>query len=59
MNDTVEVACPYCFEIVELYVDPETEGSFVTDCDVCCRPWQVEVSRDEDGGLVVDVAPAQ
>lgn len=59
MNDTVELACPWCFELQELWVDPETEGSFVQDCDVCCRPWQVTVSRDEQGQLAVDVSRAQ
>ncbi|HJL15968.1 MAG TPA: CPXCG motif-containing cysteine-rich protein [Sandaracinaceae bacterium LLY-WYZ-13_1] len=50
MNDTAEVRCPWCFEPVELYVDPGTRGSFVQDCDVCCRPWQVWVDRDPDTG---------
>ena len=52
MSDTVEVVCPYCYESLELWIDPETEGSFVQDCDVCCRPWQVTVSRDEETGQV-------
>ena len=59
MDDVSLVHCPYCFEAIELYVDPETEGSMVQDCDVCCRPWQLRVSRDEDGMLVVGVEPAQ
>lgn len=58
MSDTVEVACPWCFETLELWIDPGTEGGFVQDCDVCCRPWEVMVSRDEDGELVVDVVRA-
>jgi hypothetical protein len=58
MQDSLEVACPWCFEVIELWIDPETEGTFVQDCDVCCRPWQVWVSRDEDGNLLVDVGRA-
>lgn len=59
-DDVASVTCPYCFEVVELYVDPETEGSFVQDCDVCCRPWSVEVMRDErTGELDVAVGRAQ
>jgi hypothetical protein len=23
--------------------------SYVEDCPVCCRPWQVEVAQDADG----------
>ena len=48
MDSTVIVICPYCFERVELFVDPDTEGSYVEDCEVCCRPWQVTVFRAGD-----------
>jgi len=59
VSDTVEVLCPYCHETLEIWIDPETEGSFVQDCDVCCRPWQVVVTRDEDGQPMVQVTRAQ
>ena len=55
MDSIVTVTCPYCFQRVELFVDPDTEGSYVEDCEVCCRPWQVCVSRDPSGGAVVEV----
>ena len=44
--------CPYCGEDVELEVD-ESGGnrqSYVQDCPVCCRPWQVEVRLDPVDG---------
>ena len=50
------VRCPYCRERVELYVDPDTQGAFVEDCEVCCRPWQVTAWR-EQGRLRVQVLP--
>jgi hypothetical protein len=53
MNDTVAITCPYCFERVEVYVDPETQGELVQDCDVCCRPWGLHISRDTDGNPLV------
>lgn len=60
MGDTVVVVtCPYCFEAVELYIDPGTSGSYVEDCAVCCRPWQVRVTRDADGEPAVTVERAQ
>lgn len=49
MQDMVEVQCPWCLEFVEFLIDPETEGNYVEDCAVCCRPWQVIVTRDADG----------
>ncbi len=59
VQDVTTVTCPYCFEAIELYVDPDTTGEMVHDCDVCCRPWTVVVSRDADGALVVSVGRAQ
>jgi hypothetical protein len=50
------VRCPYCRERIELYVDPDTQGVFVEDCEVCCRPWQVTAWR-EQGRLRVQVLP--
>ncbi len=58
-DDTGRVHCPYCFERVELYVDPDTSGSYVEDCSVCCRPWTVSVSVDDEGQRSVTVSPAQ
>lgn len=57
--DSFEVTCPYCYQVVEIWVDPDTVGSFVQDCDVCCRPWQVDVQRDDDGELALEVDRAQ
>ncbi|MGB5265248.1 MAG: CPXCG motif-containing cysteine-rich protein [Polyangiales bacterium] len=56
MDDTAELTCPYCFEQVEVYVDPQSEGQLIRDCDVCCRPWVMQVSRSADGELFVQVA---
>ena len=53
MDELAVVQCPYCFQQVEFYVDPQTQGYYVEDCYVCCNPWRVAVSRDEDGCLSV------
>ena len=57
MDDLFLVTCPYCGEQVEIYVEPDVRGSFFQDCEVCCNPWRVRVSRDEDG-RTVDVGRA-
>lgn len=56
MGEEVDVTCPWCGETLPLWIDRELEGSFVQDCDVCCRPWQVYVTwePDEDGGARCD-----
>ena len=52
------VSCPYCGEPVSVWLD-EGGGdnqSYVEDCAVCCRPWQVHVWRDADGELYARLA---
>jgi Cysteine-rich CPXCG len=58
MEETADVRCPYCHERVQLYVDPDTTGTYVEDCAVCCQPWQIEVDRT-GGKLRVRVSRAQ
>lgn len=43
--DSVRVQCPYCFEWVEITLEPDVQGDMVQDCEVCCRPWQLSVRR--------------
>ena len=59
MDDTALLTCPYCFEAVEVYIDPQSEGELIRDCDVCCRPWSLQVSRGADGELFVRANRAQ
>ena len=40
------VTCPYCGEDVEIYLEPEIQGTLVQDCEVCCNPWEVTVYWD-------------
>lgn len=51
MSDPLDLSCPYCGEFAE--VEPDEDGgspqSFVQDCAVCCRPWQVEAVQSPDG----------
>jgi hypothetical protein len=46
------LTCPYCGEEVELVIDEGggDQQSYVEDCPVCCRPWQVEVLLDREEG---------
>jgi len=40
VDETVQ--CPYCGQIFELAVDTSiSEQRFITDCEVCCRPFEV------------------
>jgi len=57
MSDSFLVSCPYCGEEIELYLEPDTRGDLVQDCEVCCNPWLVRV-REEDGERDVAVSRA-
>lgn len=52
MDDSFTVTCPYCGEDIELYVEPDVGGTFVQDCEVCCNPWRVHVTRGREGRTV-------
>jgi hypothetical protein len=53
-----QVQCPWCFESMEIWVDPMSRGRMSRDCEVCCRPWSVFVERsaaDPDAATHVHV----
>ena len=58
LDDEATVICPWCHQAQLLVVDPQSVGRLDQDCDVCCRPWAVHVSRDEEGRLSVWVERA-
>jgi hypothetical protein len=46
----VDIQCPYCGEWIGIVVDASVdEQSYVEDCQVCCRPIQLDVRIDDDG----------
>ena len=44
MDDTARLACPYCGELVDIYVEADVHGVLVQDCEVCCQPWELRVT---------------
>ena len=48
MTEHFVVECPYCGEEVEVYLEPDVGGSLVQDCEVCCNPWMIRISREGD-----------
>jgi prolyl-tRNA synthetase len=47
--DGFPVTCPYCGEEVEMQIEDDVRGTFVQDCEVCCSPWLVRVTRSSEG----------
>ena len=52
-EEFVAVQCPYCGERLETRVDlTADEPSYIEDCQVCCRPIEFTVEREQSGALV-------
>lgn len=43
--DEAEITCPHCAAPVVIALDPSggANQEYVEDCEVCCRPWLVQV----------------
>ena len=51
MQQPLSIQCPWCFETMTLWVAYDDLGHMITDCEVCCRPWQLWIQRDSEGDL--------
>jgi predicted Fe-S protein YdhL (DUF1289 family) len=55
--DVHTVTCPYCGESINLLVDCSvSDQHYIEDCQVCCRPINVDVTVDYDGISFVNVS---
>ena len=55
MNESEEVLCPYCGQSMELLIDTTIDHQrFATDCEVCCRPFEVIVACESGEVVGVD-----
>ena len=55
---TADIACPYCGEVITLFVD-EGGGDaqrYIEDYQVCCRPINVTVAFDDEGDPIVNAS---
>lgn len=49
------IGCPYCGESISILVDDTLpEQRYVEDCQVCCRPIELDVSVALNGEVTVD-----
>lgn len=47
--DSVLVQCPYCWETLDISIDPSVaEQQYVEDCQVCCQPILLRVVIDDN-----------
>jgi hypothetical protein len=56
MQESAAVTCPFCGQSFELVIDTGVESQrFVTDCEVCCRPFEVQAECEAGQILSLDV----
>ena len=53
--ETVEIACPYCAEYIEVIIDCSVgDQKYIEDCEVCCRPITLDIKIGEDHYPIVN-----
>jgi hypothetical protein len=56
MQITESIQCPFCGQTFELVIDTSVPSQrFTTDCEVCCRPFEVTVECEPGEILSLDV----
>ncbi|MFZ1322288.1 MAG: CPXCG motif-containing cysteine-rich protein [Ignavibacteria bacterium] len=55
--DDIEISCPYCGEInfLNIEIGNNSSDEFITDCEICCRPFTVNVQSASNGEISFDV----
>ena len=49
------ISCPYCGEMITILVDGSVdEQQYVEDCQVCCRPIDIQVSVSANGSCQIE-----
>ena len=50
ISEIVETICPYCGEVIQLLVDCSVPyQEYIEDCQVCCKPMQIQANADGEG----------
>jgi transcription elongation factor Elf1 len=56
MQITETIHCPFCGQASEVAIDTSVPSQrFITDCEVCCRPFEVAVECEPGAVLSLDV----
>ena len=55
MEEFAAIQCPFCGQSFDVAVDTSVPNQcFVTDCEICCRPF--EVRAECEPGEVISIA---
>jgi transcription elongation factor Elf1 len=56
MQTSETIPCPFCGQANELVIDTGIASQrFTTDCEICCRPFEVAVECEPGEILSLDV----
>ena len=56
MQVSETIQCPFCGQSFELVIDTSVESQrFTTDCEVCCRPFEVFAECEPGEIISLDV----
>jgi len=56
MPEFVEITCPYCGESFETGVDASAGSArYIEDCQVCCKPMEIDVQVSGEDAFTVNV----
>ena len=59
MEVSETIQCPYCGQSFDLVVDTSSSSQrFTTDCEVCCRPFEVTAECELGEVLSLEVRAA-
>lgn len=57
VEEFADIQCPYCGQTCEVTIDTSiARQRFTTDCEVCCRPFEVTAECKEGEIVSVDVS---
>lgn len=52
-----DVQCPWCGEMFTTFLDLSVaDQTYIEDCQVCCRPIELNVSSDAESGMAEVIA---
>ncbi len=59
MQIAADFQCPFCGQTMESVIDTSAGSQrFITDCEVCCRPFEIVVECEPGEILSLDVRSA-
>jgi transcription elongation factor Elf1 len=57
MEEFADIQCPFCGQTFGVAVDTNIANQrFTSDCEVCCRPFEVSVECDDGEIVSLDVS---